>query len=77
MSNCDLTAQARLSLHLSKCQIVGNHMSRLNCILALMCVPLFVCVLMFPPHGAMGWSEICDCSISWPYSLDFLALSQL
>ena len=24
------TAQARLSLHLSKCHIVGNHMSRLN-----------------------------------------------
>ena len=23
-------AQARLSLHLSKCHIVGNHMSRLN-----------------------------------------------
>ena len=26
-------AQARLSLHLSKCQIVGNHVSRLNCLL--------------------------------------------
>ena len=24
------TAQARLSLHLSKCYIVGNHMSQLN-----------------------------------------------
>ena len=24
-------AQARLSLHLSKCHIVGNHMSRLIC----------------------------------------------
>ena len=24
-------AQARLSLHLSKCHIVGNHMSRLKC----------------------------------------------
>ena len=26
-------AQARLSLHLSKCHIVGNHMSRLNYIM--------------------------------------------
>ena len=26
-------AQARLSLHLSKCHIVGNHMSRLICCL--------------------------------------------
>ena len=52
-------------------------MSRLNCILALMCVPLFVCVPRFPPRGAMGWSEICDCGISWPYSLDFEALSQI
>ena len=25
------TAQARLSLHLSKCDIVGNHMSRHKC----------------------------------------------
>ena len=24
-------AQARLSLHVPKCNIVGNHMSRLNC----------------------------------------------
>ena len=26
--------QARLSLHLSKCHIVGNHMSRLICVLS-------------------------------------------
>ena len=25
-------AQARLSLQMSKCQIVGNHMSRLKCL---------------------------------------------
>ena len=25
-------AQARLSLHLSKCHIIGNHMSRLKCV---------------------------------------------
>ena len=44
--------QARLSLHLSKCHIVGNHMSRLNystyneeplpCNYAIMCVTLNV-----------------------------------
>ena len=27
-------AQARLSLHLSKCHIVGSHMSRLICLLS-------------------------------------------
>ena len=21
------------------------------------------------PHGAMGWSAVCDCGISWSYSL--------
>ena len=26
-----MATQARLSLHLSKCHIVGNHMSRLPC----------------------------------------------
>ena len=26
----NLATQARMSLHLSKCKIVGNHMSRLN-----------------------------------------------
>ena len=26
------TAEARLSLHLSKCHIVGNHMPRLTCV---------------------------------------------
>ena len=30
------TAQARLSLHLSKCHIVGNHMSRLNYVYAIL-----------------------------------------
>ena len=22
-------------------------------------------------HGAVGWSAVCDCGISWPYSLFF------
>ena len=21
------------------------------------------------PHGAMGWSAVCDCGVSWSYSL--------
>ena len=21
------------------------------------------------PHGAVGWSAVCDCGISWSYSL--------
>ena len=24
-----------------------------------------------PPLGAMGWSGVCDCGISWSYSLAF------
>ena len=24
------------------------------------------------PHGALGWSAVCDCGISWLYSLTFL-----
>ena len=23
------------------------------------------------PHGAVGWSAVCDCGISWSYSLTF------
>ena len=34
---------------------------------------LFVlaCVLVSPPHCAMGWYTICDCGISRSYSFDF------
>ena len=28
-----------------------------------------VCTLVPLPHGTMGWSLICDCGISWSYSL--------
>ena len=28
------------------------------------------------PHGAFGWSAVCDCGISWSYSLTFLFGSQ-
>ena len=24
------------------------------------------------PHGAVGWSAVCDCGISWSYSLTLL-----
>ena len=30
---------------------------------------LVLCVTL--PRGAMGWSAVCDCGISWPYSTDF------
>ena len=26
---------------------------------------------MAPPHGALGWSAVCGCDISWSYSLTF------
>ena len=26
---------------------------------------------VFLPHGAMGWSAVCDCGISLSYSLNF------
>ena len=28
-----------------------------------------VIVLLIFPHGAMGWYVVCDCGISWSYSL--------
>ena len=28
-------------------------------------------------HGAMGWSEVCDCGISRSYSLAFLYYQEL
>ena len=33
---------------------------------------LTVSVLWLCPRSAMGWSVVCDCGISWPYSLAFL-----
>ena len=26
------------------------------------------------PHGAVGWSVVCDCGISWSYSHAFLCM---
>ena len=26
------------------------------------------------PHSAVDWSAVCDCVISWPYSLNFCKL---
>ena len=34
-----------------------------------MCVSLIVCVLVSLQRGAIGWSVICDCNNSLPYSL--------
>ena len=28
------------------------------------------------PSGAVGWSAVCDCNISWSYSFTFFALAQ-
>ena len=46
-----------MSLHLSKCHIVGNHMWWLNCGIAVVCTVSL-------PQDAMGRSMICDCGIS-------------
>ena len=29
------------------------------------------------PHGAVGWSAMCDCDVSWSYSLAFRQLDKL
>ena len=29
----------------------------------------FSCVAVSLPHGAVGWPVVCDCCISWSYSL--------
>ena len=29
------------------------------------------------PRGVMGWSEVCDCGISWSYSLTFFCIIEL
>ena len=50
----------------------GNHLNEEEiaghfdyCVLT--CV--FVCSKVSFPYGAIGWSVICDCDISWPYAL--------
>ena len=39
----------------------------------LTCVPLFVCVLVTLPLGAIGWSVIRECDICWSYKLSIVA----
>ena len=29
------------------------------------------------PHGALGWSAVCDCGISWSYSLTFYCAGRI
>ena len=29
------------------------------------------------PHGAVGWSAMCDCDVSWSYSFAFRQLDKL
>ena len=35
----------------------------------------YLCVHL--PHGAVGWSAMCDCDVSWSYSLAFRELDKL
>ena len=35
-----------------------------------------VSVVSFP-RGALGWSAVCDCGISWSYSLTFLSFHEM
>ena len=32
------------------------------------------CQFLTLPHGAIGWSVVCECGISWLYSITFLWL---
>ena len=55
------------------CDVVLSILSRYGFILLrtkeglLLCV--FAVVLVSLPHGAVDWSVVCGCSISWSYSL--------
>ena len=52
-----MAAYAHLSLHLSKCHIVGNHMSGLKCFLAIVWVSV-LCVLFLEVPWVSLWSVI-------------------
>ena len=57
------------------CDIVLRGLSWLlyfTCARVLVCVSLFYYILVSIPHGASGWSEICDCGISWACSFLFV-----
>ena len=50
------------------CTMLGN--KELVVVLLLyffICVCACLCVFMSLPEGAMGWSGICECGISWSY----------
>ena len=57
---------------------LGSWLLYFKCILDLDVI-LFVCVLMYFPHGAMecGWSVICVCGISCSYTLTLMQLLSL
>ena len=50
-------AQARLSLHLSKCHIVGNHMSWLNYVAYFVCVDAFCTSQQLKGHSTLPLGE--------------------
>ena len=49
---------------------VHLHLIVLNFLLSCLCL----CDLMHLPHGAMGWSVICECGIFWSYSFALLII---
>ena len=64
-------AQARLSLHLSKCHIVVNQMSRLICFFIFQVFRSCSCI-----PGGVATSGLCesDCPLFWPWNvLNFIS----
>ena len=65
---------------LRKREVIGL----LNCCIAFMCLPLFVCCLVYLLHGATCWSVFCDYGNSWLYlpilcasiNLNFVVISE-
>ena len=62
-------AQARLSLHMSKCHIVGNHMSRLNYINPSLAEPNYrqahvISVLISHRRAAKVQASMRNCTVS-------------
>ena len=59
-------------------QYVGSFLAgeeRAGCfifvVLWMSCCVMNVMLSLTHPRGAMGWSVVCDCGISWSYSLTF------
>ena len=75
--NLPLFVEFCVDLYFGMLYFVTRKRDRAGCFaLIVFLMSCFCCRSVNLPHdGAVGWSAVCDCGISWSYSLTFLSAS--